>query len=176
MNKKLIATIVSMALLCGSLPALAGAYIGAGAGYFRINNQDFLDEDNDLRDDRGAWKAFAGVNINDIFGLEVSQVDFGKSEDGLLELEADGHTFAATLGAPVGDNGSVYLKAGKLFWDVNANIGDVISASDDGEDEFYGIGMRFGMAPGLGIKVEYEEYELDDTEIDMPSISLNLAF
>jgi OmpA-OmpF porin, OOP family len=175
-KKKIIIGLATITLLCGSLPSYAGLYAGGGVGYFRINDQDFLNEDEDLRDNRDAWKAFFGININDVLGFEVSHVDFGDSSDGSASLEASGHTFAATLGFPVGDSSSLYLKAGKLYWDMNASIADIISVSDDGDDSFVGIGMRFGGNPGLGLKIEYEQYAIGDTDIDMPSVSLNVGF
>jgi hypothetical protein len=175
-SKKVITGLATLALLCGSVPSFAGAYVGIGAGYFRINDQDFLDEDNDLRDDRGAWKAFAGLNLGDIFGLEVSHIEFGKVEDDPIQLETQGQTIAATLGFPVGDSGRLYAKAGRLYWDADARIAGLVEVSDDGNDNFYGIGMRLGDDEGLGLKLEFEQYEIGNAEIDMPSISLNMEF
>lgn len=170
---------LSTALL---LPAPASAqeqessfYIGAGAGYYRIEGEDFLDEDNDLRDDRTAHKAYLGTNINDIFGLEIGYIDFRESTDELLDVEADGYTVAATLGAPVGEGMRLYGKLGQLFWDQTVSAGP-ISRSTDGDDPFIGVGMRFGSPEGLAVRLEYERYELEDTEIDMPSVSLHFGF
>jgi hypothetical protein len=174
MDKTLIG-IASLTLLCGSLPAFAGPYVGGGAGYMRIDNQDFLDDDNDFRDNRGAFKAYAGGNANDIFGLEVSHVEFGDTEDGPFQMEAQGQTIAATLGVPVGDDGSVYVKAGQLYWDADSTIDGLVSVNDNGNDNFAGIGMRVGGDEGLGIKLEYERYDIGSAEVDMPSINLNVA-
>jgi hypothetical protein len=175
MDKKTIIGIASLTLLCGSLPSFAGPYVGGGAGYMRIDNQDFLDDDNDFRDNRGAFKAYAGANATDIFGLEVSHVEFGDTEDGPFQMEAQGQTIAATVGVPVGDDGSVYLKAGQLYWDADSTIDGLVSVNDNGNDNFAGIGMRVGGDEGLGIKLEYEQYDIGSAEVDMPSISLNVA-
>lgn len=175
-NKKITIGLATLALLCSSLPSFAGPYAGIGAGYFRINEQDFLEEDNDLREDRGSWKAFAGLNLGDIFGLEISHIEFGEVEDDVAQLEAQGQTIAATLGFPVGDNGRLYVKAGQLYWDADSSIAGLISVEDDGNDNFYGIGMRLGGQEGLGVKLEFEHFELGGAEIDMPSISLNMEF
>jgi OmpA-OmpF porin, OOP family len=175
MDKKIVIGIAALALSCGSLPSFAGPYVGGSAGYMRLNNQDFLDDDNDFRDNRGAFKAYAGANANDIFGLEVSHVEFGDSEDGPFQMEAQGQTIAATVGFPVGDDGSVYLKAGQLYWDADASIAGTVSVDDNGNDNFAGIGMRLGGEEGLGVKLEYEQYDVGPAEIDMPSISLNFA-
>ncbi|HEY3488251.1 MAG TPA: outer membrane beta-barrel protein [Gammaproteobacteria bacterium] len=175
-NKVLLPLLAAASLLCVTAPSFAGPYIGAGLGYFRIDSQDFLDEDNDLRDDHATWKAFAGANVNDFFGLEVSHIEFGESEDGPFELEAQGQTIAATLGFPVGDDSSIYFKAGQLYWDMDASIAGEVIVDDNGNDNFVGVGMRVGGQPGLGLKLEYESFDIGDAEIDMPSISLNMAF
>jgi hypothetical protein len=176
MNNKFIAILATITLLCASLPATAGFYAGGGIGYFRINSQNFLDEDDELKDDRTSWKAFAGFNVNEIIGFEISHIDFGDSGNGPLSLDASGRTLAATLGFPVGDGSRLYIKAGTLFWDAHASVANVISVSNDGDDSFHGIGMRIGGNQGLGLKVEYERYSIGDTDIDMPSVSLNAAF
>lgn len=174
MNKKIIG-LATFTLLCSSLPSFAGVYVGAGAGYFRIEDQNFLDDDNDFKDDRWSWKAFGGLDLGDIFSLEVSHVEFGKVEDDPLQLEADGETIAALLGFPIGDS-RLYAKAGQLYWNADASIADTFNVNDDGNDTFYGVGARLGGDEGLGVKLELEHYELDDTDIDMPSISLNMEF
>jgi OmpA-OmpF porin, OOP family len=175
MDKKTVIGIAALALSCGSLPSFAGPYVGGGAGYMSIDNEDFLDDDNDLRDDHGAFKAYAGGNLNDIFGLEVSHVEFGDTEDGLFQMEAQGQTIAATVGFPFSDDGSLYLKAGQLYWDADSSIAGQVSVNDDGNDNFAGIGMRLGGDEGVGVRLEYEQYDLGSTEVDMPSISLNIA-
>ncbi|HEX5057441.1 MAG TPA: outer membrane beta-barrel protein [Gammaproteobacteria bacterium] len=174
MNKKIIG-LTTLTLLCSSLPSFAGVYVGAGLGYFRIEDQDFLDEDNDLKDDRAAWKLYGGLDLGDIFSLEVSHVEFGDIKDEPLQLEADGETIAALLGFPIGDS-RLYAKAGQLYWNADATIANTVNVSDDGNDTFYGIGARVGGDEGVGVKLEFEHYELGNADIDMPSISLNMEF
>lgn len=175
-NKKTIIGLATLALLCSSLPSFAGLYVGGGVGYFRVDQQDFLDEDNDLNDEQASWKAYAGFNVADIFGLEISHVEFGEVEDNLLQLEAQGQTIAATLGFPIGDSGSLYAKAGQLYWDADATLVGMVEASDDGNDNFVGIGARIGDREGLGVRLEFEQYDIGSAEIDMPSISLHGEF
>lgn len=175
-NKKIIIGLATFTLLCSSLPSFAGPYVGLGAGYFSINDEDFLDDDNELKDDRASWKAFAGLNLGDVIGLEVSHIEFGEVEDEPVQLDAQGQTIAATLGFPVGDNGRLYVKGGRLYWDADASISGLATVNDNGNDVFYGIGVRLGGAPGFGVKLEFEHFELDNAEIDMPSLSLNMEF
>ena len=169
-NNKIMIGLATLTLLCSSLPSFAGPYVGVGAGYLRFNDENFLDDDNDLKDNRASWKAFAGLNLGDIFGLEVSHIEFGEVKDEPAQLDAQGQTIAATLGFPMGDSGRLYAKAGRLYWDADASISNLVSVNDDGNDVFYGIGVRLGDQEGLGVKLEYEHFELDmRTSICPPS-------
>ena len=92
-----IALIGGMAAYPTIVPANeAGLYMGGGLGYFRINDDDFLDEDDDFKDNRWGWKVHVGAQLNPVFSVEGGYVDYGKLNDGPLELEADGK-FAAAL-------------------------------------------------------------------------------
>lgn len=158
-------------------PALAqgSSYIGGGVGYYRINNEDFLDRNDELKDNRSSWKVYAGGRFNEVFGLEAGYVDFRDAADGDFRLSADGYSIAATIGTPVSSGVRLYGKLGQLYWEGEAGVGP-ITTDFDGEDSFYGVGAHFGDARGLGVRVEYERYTLDETDIDMPSVALQLNF
>ena len=44
------------------------------------------------------------------------------------------------------------------------------------EDPFFGVGLRFGMTPGLGFRAEYERYQFENEDIDMAQAGLELNF
>jgi hypothetical protein len=175
-NKSVLSIVTILITLCVATPSLARGYAGGALGYYRIDNEDFLEENNELRDNRSAWKVFIGGTVGEIFGLEAAHIDFGDSRDGPLTLDTRGQTLAATLGIPVGDNSRIYAKAGRLYWDADAGIADNTLVDIDGDDPFYGAGIGFGVTSGLGVKVEYERYKLGDIDVDMPSVNLSLAF
>jgi hypothetical protein len=50
-----------------------------------------------------------------------------------------------------------------------------VNVNDNGNDTFAGIGMRLGGDEGLGVRLEYEQYDIGNAEIDLPSISLNMT-
>lgn len=164
-----------------------GAYVGGGAIYTRINNefvaQDFPDDDDEFDDDRVSWKAFAGYQFAPGIALEGQYLDFGKSEGGVAEAKADGWTAALVAGIPLGAI-QPYAKAGALFWDVDARaqgpLSSVVRYSDDGTDFFWGVGVQFSFSPALALRVEYERYQLDgsdlDTDIDAATAGLRFSF
>lgn len=175
----LIGTVVA---LTGSLfftaPVYADSYIGGGIGYYRLEDNNFLTSNNDFRDNRTAWKIYAGGNFNEIFGMELSYVDFGDAEDSGFTIAADGYTVAATVGTPASGNFRWYGKIGQMFWETEYGSENSVLGSNefDGNDTFYGVGMRYAMTEGLGLRVEYERYKLGELDLDMPSVSLHVAF
>jgi OOP family OmpA-OmpF porin len=178
--------VVSTSCMLGSASAFANEYdgylneghfyLGAGLGHIRIESEDFFDSDEDLRDNRTGWKLTAGGNYNPHFGLEVSYVDFQDAEDGPLTFESAGYSLAATAGAPLTETFKLYAKLGNLWWDADGGGADDDDSFDiDGNDTFYGVGAGFAVSPRVHLKLEYERYELRNTDIDMPSINVSIA-
>ncbi|MCC5856610.1 MAG: outer membrane beta-barrel protein [Ectothiorhodospiraceae bacterium] len=150
-------------------------YIGGGVGYYRLNDEDFLDEDERFKDDRWSWKVFAGVQFNRVLSAELGYTDFGKTSRGPFSADASGWSLAGTAALPVTPNFAPYAKLGQLFWDADLEAGPV-STSRDGNDMFYGVGARFALSHNLDLRMEYERFALDDTDLDMGSLNLQLRF
>ena len=153
----------------------AGAYIGAGIGYYRLDDSDFLDEDERLKDNRGALRAYVGLEVGRIFALEAAYTDFGKTTGGSAEMELTGVSGAVLINIPLAPVIAPYGKAGMIAWDRERSLGP-FSNSDDGSDFFYGLGARFALTQSLDLRVEYERYAIDDTDLDMGSINLQYRF
>lgn len=153
-------------------------YIGGGLGYYRLDDDDFLDEDDNLKDDQYSWRLLGGVEFNRIFGLEAGYVDFGETEDGTFTMDADGWTFAATVAIPFSDYIAPYAKIGQLYWDRTQKIDgiDSVRYTDDDNDMFYGAGLRLGLTERVDLRLEYERFTLDNTDLDMASANLVLRF
>ena len=150
-------------------------FLGGGVGYYRLNDGDFLDEDDRLRDDQLSWKVFGGLEVNRIFALEVGYHDFGRARDGDARMEADGWTIAALAAIPITPVFAPYAKVGQLFWDRKRSFGPV-SRRDDGNDMFYGLGARFSLTPLADLRLEYERMSLDDTDLDVASVNIQFRF
>lgn len=153
----------------------AGAYIGAGVGYYRINDNEFLDNDDRLKDNRAAFRAYAGFEAGRILAIEGAYTDFGKTTDGSADMELTGLSAAVLINIPLLEVVAPYGKVGMVSWERERSFGPV-SDSDDGSDVFYGLGARFSVAYNADMRVEYERYEIDDTDIDMASVNLQYRF
>lgn len=150
-----------------------GPFIGAGLGYYRINENDFLNSDEDLKDNQTSWRVFGGYEFNRMFALEAGYIDFGDTGDGPASMDADGWTLAVTGAFPVNDVISPYAKIGLLTWDSGRSLG-VLHGDEDGSDMFYGFGVRFELVSHLDLQVGYERFDMDSTDLDM--FAANIVF
>ena len=152
-----------------------GLYLGGGVGYNRIEGEDFTGNGDEFEDDRVSYKGIAGLKLGQHLSLEGQYIDFGTAEDGPSRVEADGWTAGAVFELPLTQNFVAYAKGGALFWDAEGRFANV-RADDDGTDPFYGVGARFALNRNLALRIEYERFELNDTDIDMASANLLFHF
>lgn len=158
--------------------------IGAGYGLTKL-------KDGDFDEDEAAKKAFAIVKFNEYVGLEAAYIDFDEAGDDVLEIDAKGKSLAVIFEAPIHPAFSLYAKGGQLWWDADASIeSSVVSASDDydGDETFWGGGVKFRLAENLDLRVEYERFNFDisrdeidvlqedDIDMDVDFASVNLQF
>ena len=152
-----------------------GAYVGGSVGYYRINDSDFLDEDDRLKDNRGALRGYVGFEAGRVFAIEAAYIDFGSTSDGPADMELTGFSGAVLINIPILDVVAPYGKIGVIAWDRKRSLGS-LSSNDDGNDLFYGLGTRFSLTHNLDLRLEYERYAIDDTDIDLGSINLQYRF
>ncbi len=190
---KLFSRSISIAFCAVTVAAVAvpktaeadsGLYVGASAGAATIESDFGLQAIPGLpsrfEEDDTAFKVFAGYNFDlpvVAFGIEAGYVDFGRPEIAttLGELTFDTTGFNV-WGIAALDTGLVELfgKLGYIAWEVDGSlIGQ--SASEDGSDIGYGLGLRFGLGPVM-IRGEYELYDLDDIDVSMLSVGVSYQF
>lgn len=150
-------------------------FIGGGAGYYRLEDDNFLDESEGFDDDELSWKIFGGLDFAKVFALEVAYLDFGETSVQTIDIDADGWTVAGLLAIPLTPHFAPYGKVGMLYWDADAEINGV-SGSDSGEDGFFGVGARFTISKQSDVRIEYERFKLDDVDLDLASVNFQLRF
>ncbi|SEO58837.1 porin family protein [Aquisalimonas asiatica] len=153
-------------------------YLGGGLGYYRLNDEDFPDEEDDIKDNRWSWRVFAGMEANRIFSLEAGYVDLGTAEDGNLDTDINGWTIAGMAALPVTEFFAPYARVGQFFWDRERSTSGPVDASysDDGNDMFYGVGARFTLTERTDLRLEYDRMSVDDTDVDLASINMQFRF
>jgi OOP family OmpA-OmpF porin len=192
---------VTSALLA-SAPAFAaddsGFYIGAGFGEMAIEVNDIADLGVKFDDSGTTWKILGGYRFMKYFGAEVEYIDGGDAEDSFREeegpyfAEADvtislsGWNASAVGILPLGEKFSVFGKLGFIMWDadfeakLDTNVPDVADFSergtDDGTDLSWGLGAEFDFTDNFGVIVEYQSFEISDTDAALLSASLLWMF
>jgi hypothetical protein len=129
-------------------------------------------------DDTG-FKVIAGFRPLEWFAIEANYVDLGTASDTIAGVNVDVDTKGIDafgvlfLPLPVVD---VFLKAGFISWDLDADVAGLGSVSDDGTDLAYGVGAGIGFG-NFGVRAEYERFEIEDTDtVDMISLGFTWTF
>jgi hypothetical protein len=176
--------IAAVILASASMPALAadnGFYIGAavGQGGVKADEVDLGALADDFDGDDTGFKVIAGFRPIEWFAVELNYVDLGTAEDTVggvnvnvdtTGIDAFGVVF---LPIPVVD---LFAKVGVINWDQDASVSGLGSASDDGTDLAYGVGVGVGFG-SFGARLEYERFEIEDADtVDMISLGLTWTF
>ena len=165
----------ALALETDTETAVVTPYIGGSYGFYHMTDDSDLTDLDEFKDDNTAWKAFVGGGLNRNFGLEIAHVDFKDAKKSQWEQKVEGQSIAAVIGWPILDSMRLYGKVGQFFWDTEVGFNNV-KVDDDGDDTFFGAGLQLGITPGLNLRLEYERYKVDETDIDLPSISAIISF
>lgn len=174
-------TIAALALAVVGLSPLAAAadgpwYAGAGAGQSEFDIGGFDDTAT-------SWKIFGGYQFHDSFAVEIGYLDTGEAEESFagetLTISADGATASLVGVLPIGEQFSLHARLGMFFWDVEAELDDGVTAftaSDSGEDLYYGVGAGMKLGENAGLRLEYEIADVEDADVSMISLSVLFRF
>lgn len=148
------------------------AYIGAGAGYIRVDSEEFQTES-----DESAYSIVLGSQAK-VLGAEVAYIDFGDSSSSFGTIDARGFSGAISASLPLSESVALYLRGGVLYWhlDFDSNTLGVSDDERNGSSGFYSPGMRFELNDTLALKLEYTRYKIDDTDIDQAGLAANIKF
>lgn len=166
---KSIATTLVISVL--SLSAVAtqaaqGLYLGVGAG---------VAENRDLDDTDTAVKAIAGFNFNETFGIEGQYVDFGETVGPGFRSQADTVALEGVVNLPFTPRFGVFGKGGVHYASLDSTVLG-INRSDNQTDATYGAGVKFDFTDYLGVRGEWERFEIDNADTDVLSASLMFRF
>ena len=145
-----------------------GIYLGGAWGAYSIEESELDDNDDVVR-------AFAGLQFSDWFAVEGSWTDFNRLDSNNDRFEADGKGLAAVFSIPLGRTSSLFAKAGNFWWETDSSIGGVV-ASQDGDDPFFGAGLRVGFNEHISLRLEIERYDVSDIDLDTATIGLQFKF
>ncbi len=180
-NLKLTAHFIVLCALSSIAQTSAAAenqsyfYAGGGAGYGRMNGEDFTNNNNDLTKNKVSWKALVGMKMNNMLSVEGQYIDFGAANRNDDRIKATGWTAGVMLDFLKDSSITPYGKVGALFWDTDNRFNN-ISRNDSGTDATFGLGLRFALADHFALKTEYERFMMDHTDIDSVSATIQFNF
>lgn len=180
-KKAILALIPAVFLLPPGAQAESGFYLAGSIGSATLD-EDF--DDFDVDDDVESYRLLAGWQFSDAFGIEAGYLDFGTFEEtvdlgavtAVTELSADGWTFGGTLAAPLGEQFSVFGRAGVFVWDADVDVDGVRAAVEDDSNPYYGGGAKFRVTPNFLLVGDWTRYELDDVDSDVISLGFEYRF
>lgn len=143
-------------------------YIGAGAGYNSIEDQD-SDLTDDIDDSRVTYKVPFGVRMNRYWGVEGQYIDFGTAGGGNNQIDATGWTANLTGTVPLHRHFMPYAKIGALAWQADGRFpvdgGPTQEERDgDGVDLTWGVGLKVPFTEHLDVRAEWERFEFGDID------------
>ena len=161
------------AALCLATPVLAaddgGIYVGAGVGSMGVDLGGFSGDDV-------GFKVLGGWMFNPYIGAELEYIDGGTAEDRGFEIDISGVNASLRGAYPFSERFSVFAKVGMMFWEADVTSFEV-SGTDDGEDVSWSVGLGFDFTDNLGATVEYQGFEIEDTDtVDLISAALVWKF
>lgn len=175
-----------------SLPAAAEWYGAVNIGNSKLD-EDICSElialgvpncSEDLKDT--GWKLAFGNQLNPNAAIEFGYVDLGEAKfsasdpGGSVTCSADATAFTAGVvgSLPVTKEFSFTGRAGLFRWDSDGSCSGVVnlSDSDSGTDLTFGVGVRFDFTQTVGLRGEWERFDVDDSDIDLISLGLIFRF
>ena len=152
-----------------------GFYLGAGltATKFDANNIDSVKLDD------SSFKVIAGIRPLDWLAAEVNYINLGSdSEDlggGLIsKIDANAVTGSVLLLKEF-QIVDLYARAGLAHWKLDGSVTGAGSDTQTGDEFTYGVGVgvHFG---SIGVRAEYEKFQINDIDTDVNTLSLSFTY
>jgi opacity protein-like surface antigen len=163
------------------MPSGPRNYIGVSGGESRFRTDCsslFSCDKNDT-----AWKVYAGSGVNDVLGVELGYVDFGKINVNGGDTKAWAGTLSLTAGVPIGDRFKLFAKGGGLYGetDVHASPSSIFDTGHkNGWGYTYGVGAALGITRTVQIRLDWDRHNMDfvggSKDVDMYSAGVQLRF
>ena len=177
MNKSsMVVALTMLAMASATQAADNGIYLGIAAGGVQasVTRDTARGLVNDFNGSDAAYKIIAGVRPLDWLGAEVSYMDLGKPDSGLLASDSTGISGYAVAFASLGPVVDLFAKGGVVNWKSKITAGSAELLSRDGTDVAYGGGLIVRLL-SLSVRAEYEHFEIDDGA-NLLSLGLTYTF
>jgi opacity protein-like surface antigen len=131
-------------------------------------------------DKDSTFRVFAGGRFNNVFGLELGLVNYGKFDRGNGETKGWGIDVPLMLGFPIGANSSVFAKAGVNYsrMEVSGTPALVTNGKVSGWGPRLGLGAQIGLTPQWAIRGDWDRYHVKfpGTKDDIDTLSIGAQY
>ena len=183
-----------------SLAKDSGFFVGGSLGIASLDFDDQKSIDKtaangitmssvDVDDENAGVKVFGGYNFNQYFGIEGGYVYLGEydstfnitapvAEASAVNSDVYGLMFAGVASFPITNNAKLFGKLGLFRWESDSSINSNLYAvvDDDGTDVMFGLGANYKVTDNALMRIEWERYALDKSDIDLFSIGMQYNF
>jgi OmpA-OmpF porin, OOP family len=173
-------------LILGSLSA--GTVIAQDTGFYVGGSLGIADGDAcdnvttavaSCDDKDNGMKLFGGYRFHPNIAGELGLVDLGEASSsgpfGTARVETDGFQIAGLGVLPINPAFDVFGKIGLFMWDVSGSVPGG-SVSGDDTDFMFGFGGTWKFARQLGMRAEWERFDLGPDKIDLLSVGIQFNF
>ena len=186
-------------MLLAALPAVAaerGFFAGAGIGQMTTDVDDVWGSNYNFDESDTGFKIFGGYKFFEWLGVEGAYIDGGEpsvkksypGESESLEIGVNTLVASAIFALPIGEKFELFIKPGWAYWDSqttyrysSTSTSFKVSDDDGGAAFFIGAGGSFNFTENLGMRVEYEWFDVapewdSDSDEFVDDIDANSGF
>lgn len=188
--RKMIFAVMALALTMSARPGLAqdfGPFVGGSVGTTRydICDQLFAAGASYCDDQNTGFKIFGGYKFNRYLAVEGGYVDFGKmyaysTVPGVTtDVLVNAYYLSGMAAIPLAGRASLFGKIGGQFWEGEINGATPTAsakATDSGTGLMYGAGASLDLSGNVGLRGEWERYDVDGSDVDLVSVGIVLMF
>ncbi len=169
-------------LMACSFGAFANGYIGFSMGRTSVKADLTSVGGGNLDETTNLSKFYAGYRLNKYVSLEAAyynlakatgQVDSVVSGSGAVDMKAGALYGVASV--PLAKRLEAYVKAGAARWDAEL-VRDSTTASADGVDAFYGLGISYGFTKAFAVTADWEVIDSPNPEFSTLSAGFKWEF
>ena len=166
-----------------SMMAPGNSYIDLGVGRSEFSLNNGLGGFNSEKRDN-AYSLRAGSYFNNVLGVELGFIDFGKINRGGGRTEANGVNFSLVGKFPLSEQFNVLGKVGTTYsrTEVSASpLSGLARGKEDGFELSYGLGVEFNFTPQWSAVMQYEEHKMkfiggESDRVGLTSLSARYRF
>jgi len=151
-----------------------GPYAGLSIGQVRYHGPDIGGQPTDRTS--GGGKLWGGLQFGPFLATELGYADIGKTGSSFADVKTKGFFLDVVGRFPFTPELSGFARVGGYWSEAKTSLG----ITDRSTKAKYGIGVQYDFDPHMGVRGEYERYQVDlfntDVGVDMYSIGFNYKF